>query len=225
MSYDERKVCELPKQYLAALTGYTYARIGLFATTPQYGLENFADVHFRLSTGIVRGAKVWFSGPTDSIRQIANLKRSRREREEYTDMKHVSPDLDITNGGEGFGWGPHSNALDVWLFGPLIVFDTFQVGTLLLKLTGNFKPGRGRQQMQVRWSTYSDGLDDFPIPSSGPRPSDLEWQSAYDNQVRLTQTLPLPAKTQLSWKLEALAHDLNACEVVQKHDTSKKLRR
>ena len=201
-------------------------RLGLFVTTKEYGLENFADVHISLSTTVTNTVKAWYSGPTDSIRQISNLTRSRREREEYQDMRSVSAGLDIANGGEALVSGGGATALDLWLFGPLVVLDRFQVGTLLLKLTGNFKPGRGRQPLQARWSTYADGLADFPIPRRPTLPpSDEERKVAYDNQVKLTQTLPLPAKTKMEWKLESLAHDLNACELIKKQDTSKKLRR
>ena len=31
MAYDDRQACELPKQYIAALTGYTYVRWGSFS--------------------------------------------------------------------------------------------------------------------------------------------------------------------------------------------------
>jgi hypothetical protein len=64
----------------------SYERIGLYVKSPEYGHENFADVHLRWFTQ-VDGPKnkpnylpgfvdAWFAGPLSSVRQIQVLKNS-----------------------------------------------------------------------------------------------------------------------------------------------------
>ena len=87
----------------------SYERIGLYLNTPEFGHENFADVHLRWWTQ-VDGPKnkrnyladfvdAWYAGPLSSVGQITVLHRSRLDIDEYMRYRSVSPPSTSTTAG------------------------------------------------------------------------------------------------------------------------------
>jgi hypothetical protein len=217
----------------------SYERIGLYVKSPEYGHDNFADVHVRWYTQ-VDGPKnkrnylpgfvdAWFAGPLSSVRQIEVLRRSHLDIDEYTRYRSVSPDLDIDSGGYALVVEPDNfiglevskffkgKPVHIWLFGPLNFLNN-QCGSLFLPLKGNFAPGHGFQPLEIRGSTYAEGLDAFPIPRDGYSTPE-KMAAAYLERVDGTFTIPLPPKARRwEWKIEAYRRHLSGYELSKKRD-------
>ncbi len=217
----------------------SYERIGLYLNTPEFGHENFADVHLRWYTqvdgprnkrsNLPEFVDAWYAGPLSSVGQIRVLQRSRLDVDEYMRYRSVSPDLDIDSGGYalavetgnfiGLEVSKRSTGrpVHIWLFGPLN-FLNHQYGSLFLTLKGNFKPGHGFQQFDIRGSSYAEGPDAFPVPRDGYSTAE-KLAAAYADRVDATFPVGLPpAARRWEWQIESYRRHLTGYQLSNKRD-------
>jgi hypothetical protein len=112
-----------------------YVRVGLYYLLRSGERKNFCDIHIGWypGSGIDTGI---FSGPTDAMKDVKNLPRTKESIERYRNDHDVRPGLTITNGGiVKFMHSAKRKTIDAWLLGPL-QFEGRPYGSLVAELEG-----------------------------------------------------------------------------------------